>query len=371
MVEISQVGIADVLHRLPEVVPWRNVLVASDALDLIICCAGFEDRSISVLNDFRNQSIAVGALITYPTNERDNAPREATFCSSDIVRSWRKVRYDRDSFLHELREVLKCCQEQSSPRVVVDLSAMASYVMYRVLAAVWEVLPNARLAIYYAEADHYFPTEAEWGEFYKSLPDPTDNLAIAEHYEERHFQSRGIDETYDSDVFPGRNIGPLPTSIVAIPTFSLQRMKTMLAFVESQYNVPRGGITWFLGQPPDRTKNGWRYDALAALYNVRSDGIGVSTRDFRDVLDRLDGLWHKNHTEKHLVVAPLGSKMQHLGAFLFLEMHPECGLIVCEPREFLASEYSAGIGPTWWLDFGKVSDLAGLLDSRGSLIFSW
>ena len=187
------------------------------------------------------------------------------------------------------------------------------------------------------------PARSEWEAFFNNVPAPRDNLSIAEQYEQRHFQSRGVDVTYESDVFPGQNVGPLATEVVAIPSFSLQRMKSMLIHVESQYSVRDEDVRWFLGQPPDRVRNGWRYDALAALYNVRDRGFGVSTRDYKDILQRLDRRWEQIHTERHLTIATLGSKMQHLGCFLFLVMHPECGLLLCEPRNLSPIDTALGL----------------------------
>src|SRR3712207_8526259 len=43
----------------------------------------------------------------------------------------------------------------------------------------------------------------------------------------------------------------------------------------------------------------------------------------------------------------LGSKMQHLGTFLFLQMHPEVGLVLSEPNDFVAGRFSQGIGQVW------------------------
>ena len=126
-----------------------------------------------------------------------------------------------------------------------------------------------------------------------------------------------------------------------------------------------------LAQPPDRVKNGWCYDALAVLYNVRNSGEAVSTRDYREVFQRLDALWEELLAERHIVIASLGSKMQHLGTFLFLMMHRECGLVLCEPEEFIAARYTKGVGPKWWIDFGTIKSLRDALASRGDLQYRW
>jgi hypothetical protein len=81
-------------------------------------------------------------------------------------------------------------------------------------------------------------------------------------------------------------------------------------------------------------------------------------------------LAHADH-ERYFGASAMGSKMQHLGAFLFLQMHPECGLLLCEPEKFIASNYSVGVGSKWWIDFGRVSEIDRLLASRGELRFNW
>jgi hypothetical protein len=241
----------------------------------------------------------------------------------------------------------------------------------RALATIWRSVPQAALSVFYAEANEYHPTLDEWNEFFSNVSDPKDNLIIAEKYEQTYFQSKGVDETFECDVFPGRNIGPLATEVVAVPGFSLHRLKAMLAFAESQYNVSTDEVQWYLGQPPDKGRNGWRYDAMASLYNVENRGVAISTRDYLDIFQKLDARWEKRFGERHLVVASMGSKMQHVGIFLFLQMHQECGLLHCEPESFLTKQYSSGVGTCWWLEFGKVHEMAETLAMRGNLQFVW
>ncbi len=371
MPEITQVGVADVMRVLPELVPLEQGLAGESSVDLLIACAGFEQRATAVVDDLASVCVQNSLIVEYPTNLSENLPAAAKLAQMRVAGTRTVIQYNRAEFLHRLQESLKPYGGAKDIRVVVDMSGMASYVVYRVLSAVCDRLPNARLAVYYAEASEYSPTESEWNAFIVGVTDTTDNLLMAEHYEHTCFQSKGIDVPYDSDVFPGENVGPLATELVAVPNFSLLRMKAMLAHTESQYSVPKDKVRWFLAQPPDRVKNGWRYDALAVLYNVRNSGEAVSTRDYREVFQRLDALWEELLAERHIVIASLGSKMQHLGTFLFLMMHRECGLVLCEPEEFIAARYTKGVGPKWWIDFGAIKSLRDALASRGDLQYRW
>jgi hypothetical protein len=371
LAEITAVSIADILGSIPEIVPWEGGFGGEGVVDVLVCCAGFEDRSTAICLDLGAHRVKKAVVIRYATNASENEPALAKLRGQSAWEDQTDIVYDRATFLGQFRKTLQNWRGTASIRVIIDLSVMASYVIYRVLSAFWEELPQARLAIYYAEAVDYSPKREEWDAFYKSVSNPDDNFAMAESYEQTVFQARGVDVTYESDAFPGQNVGPMATEVIAVPSFSLQRMKSMLAYAESHYNARSTSVRWFLGQPPDRARNGWRFDALAALYNVRDHGAGVSTRDYRDILQRLDSLWEQLHTSRHLLIANLGSKMQHLGCFLFLAMHGECGLVLCEPQEYIAGRYSRGVGPRWWLDFGELLGLRRVLESRGNLEFHW
>lgn len=370
MPEIIETGLADVLGELPEITQWQPSKLKNSKIDILICCAGFEDRARAILSDVKDLEIQNSFVVVYPTNLEDNLAL-TEFREHKSIKKCVEINYDRDSFLVMIRDMLRELEQLDTPRIVIDLSGMASYIIYRVLSVVFDLFPQGELGIYYSEADQYFPLQSEWEDFFNSLSNPEDNLAVIDSYEKIYFQSIGVDVTYESDIAPGQNPDPLTTQIVAIPSFSLQRMKSMLAYAENQYGVYPKNVRWFLGQPPDQQKNGWRSDALAALYNVKDNGIAVSTLNYIRTLQELDCLWEETHIESHTVIANLGSKMQHLATFLYLQMHPECGLLISEPESFKASAYSSGCGSKWWLDFGNIGLLKTLLNSRGKLKFKW
>lgn len=371
MAEIHEARIIDIVAQMPDLVQWNPETSRGRRISLLVVCAGFEDRAVAIADALIDVIIDHVLIIEYPTNANDNAAssiRLAQIPSGDV----QTITYQRGDFFRTIRDRVSQMNFDSAHDVVVDVSAMASYVLSRTFAALWTVLTASRLRVFYAEAIDYHPTEAAWNDFFHGVTDPNDNLSIAERYEETNFQARGVEYTYECDVFSGWNQGPVATEVVAIPSFSLQRVKSMTAFATSRYNVTPEGIHWFLGSPPDKRRNGWRLDALAKLYNVKSHGTPVDTRDYRDIVRRLDELWDDSvEKERHLVIAGMGSKMQNVGIFLFLQMHQECGLLHCEPKEFIATRYSNGIGPKWEIDFGLTSDIKQLVEKRQSLTFKW
>ena len=368
MPEIKQLLINE-SRKLSPLTPVRKKMGAK--VDALICCAGFEERAVAITKDVAFKDVGTVIVVTYPTNCDDNSPAIKEFRRLRRSRMLTEIQYDRSTFLYSISTILRELNLPDSAHIVVDVSAMASYLISRVFAALFRHAQTCILSVYYSEAKEYSPSSTEWDVFIDGVENQNDNLMIAERYEQTWFQSRGLGETYESDVFPGRNPDPLATKVIAIPSFSLQRMKAMLTFASSNYNVPNGNLVWMIGVPPNESLNGWRSEALRVLYNVRDECCSVSTMDYRETLLALDTIWTSSAAESHLVLADMGSKMQHLAVYLFLRMHSECGLIHCEPESFLPQKYSVGIGNRWCIEFGSLSELDGALASAGNLAFEW
>jgi hypothetical protein len=365
--DIVNVDIADVAARLPQLENIGTDRGLPTKIDLLIVSAGFEDRAQAIIADLVHTTIGRTIAITYPTNQLDNAGAQRKYADSFAALP---LEYARGSVFRDIARLLSGLP--CDARIVVDLSAMASYVIYPALAAILSrARDDSRLAIYYAEADSYAPTLDEWETFLRSVQSVTDPLQFGDQYRRTYFQTRGVQDVYESDVFPGANRGSLPTRIAAMPSFSLERMRAMLAYIQSQYGRRDGDTAWYLGDAPDRGKNGWRLQALDRLYGLGNCAVSVSTLQYKEVMCSLHQEWRENSDSCHLLIASCGSKMQHLGSLLFLIAHPECGLVLCEPKEFLADRYSDGIGAKWWCDFGSIGSLRDVLRSLDTLKFQW
>jgi hypothetical protein len=248
---------------------------------------------------------------------------------------------------------------------------MSSYLLYLVFDALYDHRFVPHVAVFYAEAVDYFPQQGEWQRVQAEAAKARDFLEKADLYEKSGFLSLGVDAIYESESFPGQNVSALPTQIVAVPNFSWTRMREMLAYAENQYNAAPKDAIWVIGQPPDEQKNGWRFDAMKDLYQPMRNVLPVGTRDYKQMLWHLADLWETLNIERHLVLAVLGSKMQHLGVFFFLKMRQDTGLLLSEPRAFVANRYSTGVGPTWWIEFGSMTPIKALMSSYGMLDFQW
>jgi hypothetical protein len=374
MPHIRPITTEDIIAGLPELIPLDHQLNdTSQRFSLLIASAGFEDRASAVVQRGLLSSFNHALVITYPTNDEENEGARRAFESNASECALEFLRYNREEFANNLTAHLSSVLGAKDDKVVVDVSGMSSYVIYPVLAVLLERFPFAKLSILYFEALDYCPTEEVWKDFKSAVSDLTDPLEMAERFQKVTFQAKGVELAYGSPLFPGLNSGTLATQLVVVPSFSLDRVKAMIAYAEQAYNASIDSVQWILGNPPNKSKHGWRRIALLELYSAEpaSNRQAISTRSYGDMLATLQDIWESKHLERHLVLASVGSKMQHLGTFLFLCIHAEVGLVLSEPQEYDARAYSTGIGPAWWLEFGTISKLRELLQSYRSLQFSW
>jgi hypothetical protein len=237
------------------------------------------------------------------------------------------------------------------------------------MSAITDVAMQACLQICYTEATQYFPEEAEWNEFkekFKTL-DLVDRARLFDKY---HFQSTGVENVFESPNFPGRN-DRQPTTLVAVPNFSVERVYRMLNFAADNYSVNREECEWIIGMPPNRQQNGWRYEALWELFHQPGRKRDACTLNFKEVLHALQQVWQETNESRSFVIASVGSKAQHLGTFMFLKMHADVGLILSEPKQFTASKYSKGIGAKWYVTLGQIGVFIDLLEGWNQIMFEW
>ena len=371
MIHIHRTTKNDILDRLPCHEPFSaDQFTGRRPISLLICSAGFEDRATAIVEATAGCEIEGLLILRYPTNVEENSRSLESLRGIPAGRVI-ELTYDRADFRRSIRSILDQFLASEGTTVVLDVSVLSSYLLYRILDALLDHRSDPRVLIYYAEADTYFPQRSEWQRVHSRAQKKKDPLKRANMYERSGFQSLGVDAIYESELHPGRNISALPTQVVAVPNFSRVRMREMLAYAEAQYNAALDETIWVVGQPPNEEKNGWRFEATKELYSPMDNVIPISTRDYKAILWYLSDLWETLNFERHLVIAPLGSKMQHLGIFLFLKMKPDTGLILSEPKAFVASRFSSGVGPAWLLDLGCVAELKDLLAAHGMLQFHW
>lgn len=365
--KIRRHDIADVLAGLPELEVFEPV--ALGGFDLVVCSMGFEDRSPSIgeaLAAAGSLRQAVVALVHYPTNPAENECNRARFEAVGCAAAGVEVlKYSRTSILEEFRSLLGRTRPR---RVLLDISTCSSYLFYPLMRDLLE--RDADLSIAYTAAEQYYPTEQEWREV--AARADRESRLIPEVYEEAHFLSVGVDDVYSGNYFSEMNSGNRPACMIAVPNFSALRMNA-IARRDAEINKTKFEDTyWVIGVPP-LPENQWRVAALKRTNNLGmapgENLVTVSTLHYKEMLQTLEDLWSARRQSHFLSVGNLGSKMQHLGAFFFHWLHPDCGMWLAEPTSFQTGRYSQGVSTQYVLRFAETPKLRSALARY--MKFSW
>jgi hypothetical protein len=340
--------------------------------DAVISSLGFEKRAPEILTRLAKEGFCSNAkvvLVKYPTNQADNEGNwPLVLAASGRMAGVTPVTYASRTFKNDVSEAIGNALGGSRRRVLWDISTCSSYVFYPTMRALLE--KDIDLTIAYCEAESYYPTLEEWEGVNSHAQSETSLYVHA--FENAGFQSLGVEDIYPSPLFAEMNAGNTASLLVAIPNFSAMRMNAIVARDQELNKTAEENIIWFIGVPPSG-ENQWRVDALRKthnLKNIHADRITtVCTLNYKEIFKALEHTWLENRYQRQMTIANLGSKMQHLGASIFLQLHQEVGLWMAEPHEFRANRFSDGCGSAWQLDVGATRSLKQLLE--GYLKFKW
>ena len=338
---------------------------------VFIAAVGFEQRASHCYEKWSAENRgSVAFLIEYPVNQADNAPQLERFkelsAANDITIEW--ITYETATFAGILTS--KLASQRAGRDIVLDISSMASFVLYPSLYTICRYASDATLYIYYTEAAKYFPEQKDWDEFFEKLVN-MDLVERAKHFDDIHFLSVGVDRVYEVPYFSGVNPDNLPVRTIVFPNFAFERIQYMIDYCCQNRSASRSRMEWFIGVPPRHANNNWRHNALWRMYSEPKPKHEVSTLDYKEILMSLHTIWQDHYLHESLVIATAGSKGQHLGIFFFLQMHPEVSLVVSEPSKFTAKKYSEGVGVSWQLSLGKVSEIVSALQGWNDIHYNW
>jgi hypothetical protein len=161
--------------------------------------------------------------------------------------------------------------------------------------------------------------------------------------------------------------------LIAIPNFNPIRMQSIKEKDFDDNKTEGKNIQWIIGEPPS-DRNRWRMDALLktnGIADLKSPNVSyISTFQYKDIIKHLEVIWDTNKYSSHMSIGSLGSKLQHLGTFFFVWLHPDTGLWLAEPREFKSKAYSVGFRQVYQINFGATQILRKKLGEYMQFIWS-
>jgi hypothetical protein len=364
--KIHKTDMGDILDILPDMTAFDNSAVS----DFIICTLGFEDRTHKILDELlsnpHNHKNLI--LVKYPTNQYDNEKNRLFFERAKLkLKNIYEVEYERSTFYNRFLSLLKdLCSDNSN--IIFDISTCSSYLFYPIFKSLIDL--DISLKITYCEANIYYPSKSQWEEVEDRAR--RENTLFIKSWDEADFQSIGVDDVYYSNLFYDMNPENKSSTLIAIPNFNSIRMQTIR---EKDFEINKtepNDIIWLVGVPPDEA-NTWRTNAMKKtnlLESVAPRNLQhVSTLYYKETINTLEEVWENNKYTTHISVGSLGSKMQHLGTFIFIYLHPDVGLWLAEPKEFKAKVYSEGTGRMYQIYFESTKELRNQLSKY--MKFEW
>jgi hypothetical protein len=346
-------GLEEAVSSLPP--PEPAALAATDGRwDLFVGALGFEPRCAEVPTRLAAEGVKVerAVLAEYETNREENrlnypnvaAAFESCGARTDILGPGLEL------FGKQLAGILTGRTGESRPRVLLDVSGASNRFVMTAVRALLEA--DVDLTVVYAEAMRYFPTREDW-ELNTPVEDPGASLEV------------GVGELSVTVDLPGYHIETLPDVVVVIAGFGRDRARASIARVDpSLLAVPGDSVEWILGVP-HLPEDAWRLEAQVAANAVPPQAVchEVSTFDYRSTAVTLEKVHLREAGVRQLTVAPLGSKMQALGASLFCWARPEVRVVFAAPVRYRAARYSEGTKAVWQIPLGDTRELRALLDS--------
>lgn len=314
--------------------------------------AGFEDRSLAVLNEAllarKRLDRVIG--IKYLPFKDENRVSEFERLAAGLGISKDKchwITYDRFN-PEEFSDYDKLIRDAAlhSSTLIVDVSGMSKLLIIALLQSLRRI--ERRVDIAYAEAAVYHPTrEAFTAQLEANLE------AVPE------FLTTDIYKIVATTSLSSSSMQGYPQIMVAFPTFNHREVLGMVTEMTPQHMILIEGR-------PHSADDAWRLEAIRGLNRRLEDHIldtrVTSTFEYHETLVALEDIYQKYRFTHKLVVAPTGSKLQTFAVFLFRQMHPDIQIVYPVTTDF-DTQYTEGCRGVWTISIPSMAGLVRELDS--------
>lgn len=305
------------------------------ANDVLVVCAGFEERAVAAIGSACRRSRGFDVVVVHyrPAVDENRGSEILGLCEKASVKVV-ELTYDRENPAGFGSMLVRQLSERTG-RIVVDISAMSRLLIVQILVALAARASGlANCEIVYTEAGEYPPTEAE---VEAEIAKATDNPSLAVLC-----LSSGV---FEVTVVPElASVAPpgTQTRLVVYPSLDAHQLTAVRAEIHpSRFDLIEG-------EPPSQ-RNAWRRSAIARLNQLdevpNSRRLVASTLDYAANLDLLLRVYWERGERERLLVSPTGSKMQTVAVGIFRAFVRDIQIVYPTPRTFLRpSHYTVGVG---------------------------
>jgi len=323
----------------PELVNFDSSEISEG--DVLVICAGFEDRALSVLEHSVSSGCLFSSVLMFeylPYLQQNKSDSIVELCRKngiDLVR----VTYDRGNpagisipFIEFIKGI--------PGKIFIDISAMSRLLIVQLIVALGNLERSFHdVFILYTEALNYPPNKEDVEQVIEQSQEELTYRVM--------FISSGVfDITVVPELSSVASQGS-PIHLVVFPSFNIDQLVALRGEAQpSQYT--------FIHGIPHLKKDSWRQDVIKRLNHtdqiLRHFDVCASTLDYRETLDNLFDIYEKCATMERIIVAPTGSKMQTVAVGIFRTYMDDIQIVYPTPSTFAEPErYTSGIRSTYLL----------------------
>lgn len=331
----------------PSLLPTDVVGLGYD--DVLIFCAGFEDRAISALNF----AIASGAkgfsllVIEYlPVVVENKTEQIRNRCNTEKI-PVQYLQYDRQNPAGIEKELLYLLETMKG-RIFIDISGMSRLLIVQVLTALGRrPIGFSKTTVLYTMAQHYPPPEQEVENAIAKMEEDPLYSAM--------FLSSGVFEVSIVPELSSVALQGQPIRLVAFPSFNPNQLAALRAEIQPSTYTLIHGI-------PPLEENKWRPNKIRILNRTEEilprEDHEVSTLEYAETLKLLLDIYENYGVMEKIVVAPTGSKMQTVAVGILRAFMEDIQVVYPTPSIFpKPKEYTTGARKLYHLSLDSFADI--------------
>jgi len=326
-----------------------------------IGAAGFEDRAPSFLKSALSEKIRIdnAILIKYAPFEKKNRIDEFRDLVNKLEIHPAEIifnRYDPQIFSKLISDYLPGLKDC---HILIDISGMSKFLIMILLNSLKNC--SNQLTIVYTEAKIYHPTKDEF-----------------EIEKQKLAKMGGMPDFLTTDVYKVRSVSSLssvsmqgfPILMIAFPTFNHFELVAL-------YNETSPKLMILLEGLPHEKKDFWRLQAIREINeqvtknrDYTTECIELSTFDYSTTIKTLEKVYEQYTFTRKILLAPTGSKLQTVAAFMFRLLHPDVHIVYPVTKQFKIGEYeySEGCKAIWGIHIGDFSKFASCIADHRKVI---
>ena len=236
-------------------------------------------------------------------------------------------------------------------RVVVDITGLSRLITLRLLTLLYR--RRIALSLLYTEAKEYYPRRADFAGFLAHR-DPSDAFGELISYEAADIMYSSECRVEQIPELPGHIFPTHPVMLIAFLAFKRSRLSCILSQYETNFRV-------FVKSVPVRRDLRWRARALEVInFDLLEENLEniepAPTLDWIATFRTLSRLYDQDNRRYrfNVLLAPLGGKMQTIGAWYFAVTNPDVRVITSTPGRHFPDKYSIGWTRTHWVPMDAI-----------------